>query len=293
MGLIKFLKNIKYLSKYNIKQMYLNSCTQLSNEDLIDQILYEIPSSNIKKPKILNHNDTIDAIIKNGASICRFGDGELNIIAGGNIPFQAYNQTLASRLKEILSFPKRNLYIGINYEYYYANLENFTPICKKFYREAVPKLRKNLSSVIDWTKQYYSAGFTQLYQTMLTYDFESHYKKLKTIWQNKKVLIVCCKNAIENQKFNIFDNANTIDYLFIPPTNAYSEYENILEKITQYPKNTVIIIMAGPTAKVLVSDLYNIGYQALDLGHLAKDYDYYMQQIERNDTNIINFMKPD
>ena len=33
--------------------------------------------------------------------------------------------------------------------------------------------------------------------------------------------------------------------------------------------------MLGPTAKVLVSDLARQGYQAIDLGHIDSEYEWY------------------
>lgn len=38
--------------------------------------------------------------------------------------------------------------------------------------------------------------------------------------------------------------------------------------------------MCGPTANVLASDLTKVGFRALDLGHLAKSYDWYKKGID-------------
>ncbi len=38
--------------------------------------------------------------------------------------------------------------------------------------------------------------------------------------------------------------------------------------------------MRGPTAKVLVANLTNDGFRALDLGHLAKNYDLHKKDID-------------
>ena len=51
--------------------------------------------------------------------------------------------------------------------------------------------------------------------------------------------------------------------------------------------------MCGPTAKVLVSYLTFLGYRALDLGHIAKDYDWYKKQIPHNQNNCDKFFSPD
>ena len=55
----------------------------------------------------------------------------------------------------------------------------------------------------------------------------------------------------------------------------------------------MIIIILGPTATVLAYDLASEGYQALDFGHIAKDYNAWMERQERSDQNISKFFKPD
>lgn len=83
------------------------------------------------------------------------------------------------------------------------------------------------------------------------------------------------------------------EFLFAPNKNAYDDYQNIYNEIIKYPKNTIISLSLGPTAKVLAFDLHQLGYRALDLGHLAKDYNSYKTGEKRTCENIINFMKPD
>ena len=53
------------------------------------ELLEQMKNSRIK---ILNIEQSLNKIIKNKASICRFGDGELDIILGGKIGFQDYNE---------------------------------------------------------------------------------------------------------------------------------------------------------------------------------------------------------
>ena len=40
------------------------------------------------------------------------------------------------------------------------------------------------------------------------------------------------------------------------------------------PKDRLILIVLGPTAKPLAYDLTKLGYRALDLGHMAKAYEW-------------------
>ncbi|MCM1297013.1 MAG: GT-D fold domain-containing glycosyltransferase [Muribaculaceae bacterium] len=289
MSFLRLLKNLKILYKIKLDEWILESHDTM----LIEQILYEIPQSNIKRPKIKFHKESVQELINSNYSIARFGDGEISIIQGNSIPFQKYNLNLAKRLQKILISEQKNLKVGINYEYYYTNIYKYTPLAQKFYRFDVPNLRTYLSNLINWDKEYFSAGFTQLYQIYTKYDFEEHYNNLRKIWKNKNILIVTCKNVFDNIKYNIFDNAANIDYLYIPNKHAYEKYNEIYSKIKKFNKETLIILIAGPTAKVLASDLTLDNYRALDLGHLAKDYDTFRKKIPSTKENVYKFMLPD
>ena len=55
-----------------------------------------------------------------------------------------------------------------------------------------------------------------------------------------------------------------------------------------------MIIILGPTAKVLAYDMSQLGYRALDLGHIAKAYDWYIKGKPAVDINdAIEFFNPD
>lgn len=49
----------------------------------------------------------------------------------------------------------------------------------------------------------------------------------------------------------------------------------ILEEVLRYDKDYLVVIMLGPTAKVLARDLSQNGYQAIDLGHIDSEYEWF------------------
>lgn len=77
--------------------------------------------------------------------------------------------------------------------------------------------------------------------------------------------MVCCKEAFDSYKFNIFDVAKELKYEFVPNKHCFSEYDNILARLKGYDKDFIHILMCGPTANVLVADLTGIKFRALDL----------------------------
>lgn len=52
-------------------------------------------------------DQTLDYILAHHSSVARFGDGEIDLIAGRNIPYQSYDPALAEHLKRVLYTPSR------------------------------------------------------------------------------------------------------------------------------------------------------------------------------------------
>ena len=57
----------------------------------------------------------------------------------------------------------------------------------------------------------------------------------------------------------------------------------MLAEAKAQPKDRLMIVVLGPTATVLAYDLAKAGYQALDIGHLGKAYDW----LKRKETIVI------
>lgn len=60
-----------------------------------------------------------------------------------------------------------------------------------------------------------------------------------------------------------------------PEKNAFNFYKEILNQSSSLPSSKLIIIALGATATVLAYDLSKLGYQALDLGHLDLEYEWF------------------
>lgn len=270
-----------------------NGLLDFTVEDLFENILYYVPNSSVARPDILDENQTVDLLCKTKKSICRFGDGEISIINGHDIPFQKYDEKLAQRMRDILKNNNDNLMVGINYWYFYPvyNMQG-DEISRRFAFYSMPRFRKKLIPLISFSKTYCDAGFTGIRGEKNSKN-NAFFKKIRTLWNNQPVVLVGCREAYNNIKFDLFDNALKKDWVFVPNMNAFSEYDDILEQIKKYDKKALVILMAGPTSKVLVYDLAELGYRALDLGHLAKSYDHYCRQVVWNSEQVEKFYAPD
>lgn len=281
------MKNIKHLSKNKL----LNQ-----REDDFDELLTEIRIElglDATIPAIKSVDDTIDAIEKSSASFVRFGDGELQIINGFDIPFQKASQELSSRLKEVLSSNNKNIFIGIP-RFIYHNKENLIDISKKFWRKNGKNFRGTIKKYINNNQQYYAAETTIAFNAYKDFDKQAYFEKIKQIWKNKEIVIVCGKSVFDKIDNNIFECAKSIEYQYAPALNAFEDYNNIIKTAQKVDKSKIIIAILGPTAKVLCYDLAKQGYQTLDLGHIAKSYDWFIKNKNTNNmVDAVDFFNPD
>lgn len=286
----RLFKNLKFLSKQDLKKTLSN---YVSPEEIMANTLYYIPNSSIIRPNVLDEKQTVDYLIKAKQSLVRFGDGEIQIISGKNIPFQDYNEKLATRMREILLNTNDKLTVGINYWYFYPKYNpKQTELSRHFSFYIMPICRKNLLQYIDITKSYCDAGFTGFrYGHKPENDYI--YKQLRKLWNKKEIVLVGCREAHQKITYNIYDNASKETWIYTPNKNAFNEYDNILNQIKQHPKTSLIILMVGPTSKVLADDLSKLGYTALDMGHIAKSYDFYKKDTAYTTENQNDFYKPD
>ena len=76
---------------------------------------------------------------------------------------------------------------------------------------------------------------------------------------------------------------NLLEYIYAPTIDAFNVYDEIFKKARTIDKNRLVCIILGPTATVLAYDLAQLGYRALDLGHIVKSYDLYCKNNKRVD----------
>ena len=71
---------------------------------LLWRYLITVLSPKVRLPiKVLSNDETVDFILRNQSSASRFGEGEVQLMRGGNLDFQVFDPQLADRMKEILT----------------------------------------------------------------------------------------------------------------------------------------------------------------------------------------------
>ena len=218
-------------------------------------------------------DQTLDYIIENQSSIIRFGDGEMDLMLGKSIPYQVYDENLASQLKEIISLQSdEKLVIGL--PNVFADRSNFTPAAEAFWKGHLEHHLKDYVELAgaDWY------GTTFVSRPYIDYVDKSQsfsqFEKLKQIWKNEDILIVEGVTSRSGVGNDLFDGANSIKRIICPSHNAYARIEEIQEAVLQYAENRLILCMLGPTAKILSYNLFKKGYRVLDIGHIDSEYEW-------------------
>lgn len=257
--------NIKKLIPKNIKNVYIN-------------IIYK-NFTNKNKLNILNDEETIKKIIRDKKSIVRFGDGEFKWILGvKQESFQNYSKELADRLAQILQSTSDDKMLicipeGLN------KVDEYTEDSQLFWRNFI---RWHGKEVVKYLNKRYIYGNTNFTRWYIEYNDKSKTKdkieNLKKIWEKKEIVIIEGKDTKLGVGNDLFKNCKMIERILAPSKNAFNKYQKILEEAKKIDKDKLIIIALGPTATILAYDLTQLGYQAIDIGHIDIEYEWYLKQ---------------
>lgn len=289
-SIIIIIKSYSYFQNFS----YCKRCVQLAKIDKlkctkcpVDIIFNEL--------KVFSDEETLREIIVNNKSIARYGDGEFSLIFGYGIGFQKYNKTLSNKLLDILNSNDNNLLIGINVITNLKYIDRYTNKSKEFYLHWIEYNKLKIAKILNKTKKYYSSFITRFYIEYKNKTRTSQYiAMLKKIWEKKDILIIEGENSRIGVGNDLINNSNTIKRIICPSKNAFDIYDKIIKETIKINKNILILIALGPTSTVLAYDLNKLGYQAIDVGHVDIEYEWFLKNastkimIENKFVNEVN-----
>lgn len=219
-------------------------------------------------PKVHSCRETIEKLIS-GASICRYGDGEYALMRGRSIYYQNANPVLAKRLAEILAVQSTDkLLVAITGFKAMPSIDTPIHFWHRYWANGWAKL-----------KSYFKQGeyYNSFVSRALVFNAVS-VEDIKRIWADREVVFVVGHGSRFVLDPRLFANVKSHRFIYVKPQNAFDEYDEILSTCKKCDKETLFFISAGPTATVLAYDLTNMGYQALDMGHLPNCYAEYLNE---------------
>ncbi|WP_104746621.1 GT-D fold domain-containing glycosyltransferase [Helicobacter bilis] len=297
-SLKRFLQNIIYLARYNLKDINNNSLVYMKHRiNFAAKLRNEIKNDFdiLKPPRVKSAADTMKELVNTNKSIIRFGDGEYIIMGGGGIPFQEYNKELADKLSEIILSDYDNLLIGLGEELFHSPSPDSSPTTHEFLYSWVVENYDIIMKYAKFGKEYANTAISQLYpwKPGCKEEIEMHYNMFKQIFSNKKLVLVCGDRVIANTKFNILEEFQ-VEYIYGPTKHAYGDIDRLRKELNDKVSGDEVLLFAlGPAGKVLAYEMFLKGFRVLDIGHTIKDYDTYMRGVEMTDETIKDFFAPD
>ncbi len=233
-------------------------------------------------PFILDIDTTIDEIINERRSIARFGDGEFDLLLRANdIGFQELNAELGNRLYEVLHSDNPDLLVCLPKVFTSKDLKRMHYHARRCWVRLLYKKRKAIYRVLDFSKVYGDAFVTRNYIDLEDKSCVGEYfKKMKGIWDKRDVVIIEGRYTRFGVGNDLLNNAKSIKRILCPPINAFDKYDEILDVAKKKDNNVLFLIALGPTATVLAADLSAASFQAIDIGHLDIEYEWFLAGVE-------------
>lgn len=267
----KFIKN-----DFSLKEKILLNIKIAKLERMVDNAPFEYGKTILK---IKSANELLNKIFDEQCSLCRFGDGEFDMILNQERAwFQKCNSEMGKRLRDIINSNNPKVLIAIADNY--GNLDKYTEDAADAIRKYMTKEKRELHmEILDKSRYYYDAYVSRPY--MIYKDKEANASRIfrlyKKIFRDRDIFIVegrHTKNGVNN---DLLAGARSIKRIICPDANAYDYYDKILKNtLDTAKKSDLILISLGSTATILAYDLAMLGYQAMDLGQLDNEYEWFL-----------------
>lgn len=252
--LIKMKRVIKFLNQYLFKYP----------DYVFLYALFSWQKDFILKIPLLSDKEVKEAV-KNGKSLIRFGDGEINVLLGIRNHYHDFSPRLQKMLDEVVSnYNSRSNYIlGVprfvnvtNQELrHMGKLRVWLPLKIVFFLRFNRKM-----SYIDSHNFYYDGYFEKVIVPEIL---------------DRNIIIVTKKETIAQLHSNKKLPWKNIIYIEAPEDNALNHYDDIKKFIDnelkgQDQSRVVMLFAMGPLGKYLIYEYAKSGIQCLDIGKVVE-----------------------
>ena len=263
--------NIRYGKSFHYLRQFVKRITSL---------LYPLIVRIWPLPEVKSIEETIAHIIEHKSSIARFGDSEiLYIVDKLNLPYQRYDKRLAKKLKKVLKFEDNNILVGLPTAY-----RSFGKTDRKhviFWRSQITWTYPRFKKYLDTSKEYFNANITRFY-----YGFgdlkasRQYFEMMKSIWNGRKILLIEGEKSRLGVGNDLFVGSVSIERILGPAHNSFDKFDDLYNKAIKHNTEKLVLIALGPTAKALAYDLAQFGFQAIDIGNLDIEYEWYRMGVK-------------
>ena len=260
---------------YFTKKFLIKAVQMLLRQDMDDYGISGMLCGEKEHFSVMDMQKTLKYVKDRHVSVARFGDGEVDLMMGYSIPYQDYDEELAGRLKQIIMAPdNRKLLVCL--PDIFEGRERYTDAFHSFWDEHMKRYQDFYDEIAANGKCYGSTFLSRPYIDLVDKSIaEKHFQNIKELFAEKDILIVegfYSRSGVGN---DLFQGAKSVERIICPSRNAYSRYEAIMNAVRRHGVNKLILLMLGPTAKIMAADLAFEGYWAVDIGHIDSEYEWY------------------
>jgi hypothetical protein len=206
----------------------------------------------VSYPNVMSEEDTLEAAIS-GASLARYGDGELRVALGRKCVSQAADERLARELRDILRTPVKGLIAAI------PNTYSATPK-----RESWERFSQKGFTTMYGLKTYGSSFITRP-DSAPWIDTPAYWQRVRDLWRDKDVVLaVGDKRSLRSEAMQ---DARSLRTVWGPTRDAYAEIDRIEAEIGDH--RGPVLMCLGCTATVLAARLCKKGVHGVDIGHIG------------------------
>lgn len=224
-------------------------------------------------PHVLSLDGSIKLIIEKKKSIARYGDGEIKLCNNRNLGFQHADPVLCYRLREILVNNIEGLQVCV--PGVFRSLDAYIEHDHKHWTKHLAYFRRSWYRYMNRDTQYGEAFISRFYMPYKDKSIAERAVNLwKQVWDSRDLVIVEGEKSRLGVGNDLFDNARSIKRILAPNVEAFAHYNKILAEVQKFDKTYLVLLALGPTATVLAADLCQLGFQAIDIGHIDIEYEW-------------------
>lgn len=229
-----------------------------------------------KAPSVMTNMDTIRFITENRCCVSRYGDAEIRLAAGTDVFYQKAEPALMAKLREVLGTVKPGLLVCL--PDVFEGLGHFTEGDGRYWKRHLARYRRFWYRYPARGRVYGNAFISRVYMCFNEKEKAGEYfDALKKIWSGRDVVLVEGEKSRLGVGNDLFAGARSVRRILGPSAYAFSKYDELLAEVRKIEKTALLILAMGPVATLLPYDLADDGYQALDLGNIDTEYEWYLR----------------
>lgn len=237
--------------------------------------------------RIMSTENTIRYIAKHNCSISRYGDGEFDLICNlRDEGFQVRSPELAIKLEQVLSCKDKRLLICV--PRCFNTVKGCNEHASTFWIEWGKRNNHHkyiVNLIRSHAGKFYQFGDAQITRPYIDWINNKRAKRvfpmLKSLWDGRNLLIVEGEQTRLGVGNDLCTGATSIKRILAPAVGAFSYYETIKQTVIENYRGELIILALGPTATVLAAEFALMDMQALDIGHIDIEYEWFLKNAKK------------